>query len=127
MSNSEGVEKTGAKRSPSYYATTKARNNSDSLVFGPSIVGVRSCGSKCMTKNNESLSMATKSSQSYYGASKEQNGSDYLIPNPLPISVRSRESEHSNTKNDDNMQDGTSSQIRTIERQRLKKSRNIFI
>lgn len=107
-SNNESVQKMVVKYLPSYYGTTKAPNNSDPLIFGPSTVGVRRRKSKRTTRNKDSSTMTANN------VTKKQNNSDPLIPVALTESIRSYKSEYINTKNDVNKRDGTLSHIRTI-------------
>ncbi len=115
----ENIQKTAAKQLPSYYNTIKVPNVSDSLIFYLSIVDIRSCKSKCMTRNKDGL-ITTMSV-----ATKKQNDSNPLISVALIESIRSRKSKRANTENDDNKWDRTSICIHTIGHQYLQKNSKI--
>lgn len=75
------IQKTVTKQLPLYYDITKAPNVIDPLIFGLSIVYVRSCKSKYITRNKDNLTMTANT------AIKKQNNSDCLIPVTLTESV----------------------------------------
>lgn len=120
-SNNKGVQKIAAKHLPSYYGATKVPNDSDFLLFGLLIVGIRSYESKRTTKNKTSPTTIANV------ATKKQNNSDPLILAASTKSIQSCESKYANTENDDNKQDGTLSYIYAIGRQCLQKNRKFVI
>lgn len=98
---------------PSYYSTTKAPNNNDFLIFCYSILGVRSHESKCITKNKNSLMIATNTTI------KKQNSSNLFILVTSIKSIYNHKSKYTNSKNNNNRQNGTLLYICTIKCQHL--------
>ncbi len=109
------------KQVPSYYGVIRVPNVNDPLILGPSTLDVRTHESKYSTINKDSLTTTANT------VTKKQNESDLFIPVVLTESVRSCNSEHTNTKNNNNKEDVKSTCIRAIWRPHLLKNRKIVI
>lgn len=51
INNNKNIQKTAAKQLLSYYGVIKVPNISNSIIFSPPIVDIRSHESKCITRN----------------------------------------------------------------------------
>lgn len=113
ISNNKGIQKTTVKHLLSYYGAIKVPNGNNSLILGPSIVGVHSYKSMCIIRNKDNLTTTTNI------ATKKQNDSDILFLVAPIESICICESKRINTKNNNNKQDGIPSHICIIGYRRL--------
>lgn len=79
-----------------YYDITKAPNIRDLPILGLSTIGVRSCKSKHMTRNKDSLTMTANDT------TKKENDSSPLILIASTENVHNHESKGASTKNENN-------------------------
>lgn len=126
ISKNESGKNTAAKHLPLYYTATKALRNSDSPIFGPSIIIARNCKSKRTNRNKDNSKMIVKSSLSYYAVTKKLDGSDPLLLVPWVESIYNRKNKWSNTENENNRWDWITLYIRIIEDQLLRKNCKII-